>query len=253
MHTRVQSLRLSSEEEEEAGPEAGDRSPVRGWLPGISMVDYPGRCAAVLFTSGCNFRCGFCHNASLLERKRAGVDWPALENLLDGWHAHWARAAVVSGGEPTLHDTLPELIRRLRRRGWAIKLDTNGSRPAMLEQILPLVDYVAVDLKAPRDQYARRTGGDADAVAESLALIRARAREYEIRTTVVPGIHDEAALAAMGEWIRGVRRWVLQPYVPRDSVLDPALRKTPRTPPAHLREFAERFRTCAQEVIARGV
>lgn len=227
-------------------------SPVYAWMENPSMVDFPGRCAAVLFTSGCNYRCAYCHNAELLEVLRAGVSWPVLEARLDRWAENWTRAAVVSGGEPLLHDTTPELLSRLRARGWAVKLDTNGSRTESLAVLLPQLDYVAMDVKGPLSEYRARTGGDPDAVAASARLLKEWGGSYELRTTIVAGWHDAEAVRAMGREHAGAARWVLQPYVARASVPDAVLRKAARTTPRQLRELAECLKPFAREVVLRG-
>lgn len=229
-------------------------SPVATVLHAPSMVDFPGRLAAVFFVGGCNFRCGFCHNAALLAHPERYFTWDALRARAAEFRQSWADGAVISGGEPTLSANLPALIAELKAFGFAVKLDTNGSRPDALAAVLASVDYVAMDVKTAPERYARFTGfDDTSAIARSMELLRRGAVDYELRTTVVDSEHDDAVMDAIGAWVRGARRWVLQPFVPRDDLPDPKLRSTPRTPATRLIELRERLADCAGEVIARGV
>jgi pyruvate formate lyase activating enzyme len=218
------------------------------------MLDFPDRLAGVLFLPGCNLRCGFCHNAALLGS--AGVtrlSWTRLRDALRRLRGEWADGLVLTGGEPTLAPELPRLVDLGRAEGFAIKLDTNGTRPDVLEPLLPALDYVAMDLKCDPARYAALTGwDDPGAILASLRLLRDHARDYEVRSTLTPALHDDADLRAMAAAVRGARRWVLQPFVPRPDLPDPALRETPRTPPPFLHAVAERFRDAAGEVTVRG-
>lgn len=228
-------------------------SPVAAILQQPSLVDYPGRLAAVFFVGGCNFRCGFCHNAALLGRSKAGFTWSELAARAAAFRDGWADGAVVSGGEPTLSPALSALIALLKKHGFAVKLDTNGSRPEVLAAVLRTLDYVAVDVKTAPDRYERLTGfSDTTAIARTLALLRESSVDYELRTTVVPGEHDDACMDAIGQWVRGARRWVLQPFVPREDLPNADLQSVPRPPASRLRELRERLSGCADEVLVRG-
>lgn len=229
------------------------RAPAVSTLPSVSLVDYPGRMAAVFFTSGCNFRCGYCHNAARLGEFREGMPWAEFLGWCERFRAQWADGAVVTGGEPTLHAGLPAMIRALKAAGFAIKLDTNGSRPEALAEVLDEVDYAAMDIKCARARYPEVTGfGDLDALDRSVRLIRERARDGEFRVTVVPGQHEEAEMLAIGDWLRGARRLVLQPFLPREDLPDPALRGAERTRPQRLAELRERMRPFVEDVQIRG-
>jgi pyruvate formate lyase activating enzyme len=216
-------------------------------------VDYPGRIAAVFFTSGCNFHCGYCHNAARLGVLREGMPRDRFLDLCARFRAQWADGAVVTGGEPTLHSGLGEMIRELKTSGFAVKLDTNGSRPDVLEQVLDEVDYVAMDIKCAPARYPDVTGfDDRRALDRSVRLVRDRARDSEFRTTVIPGLHDDVEMRAVGEWIRGARRFVLQPFLPREDLPDPVLRAAERTRPQRLEDLRVLLRPYAAEVLVRG-
>lgn len=229
-------------------------SPVYGILQNASMVDYPGKLAAVFFLTGCNFRCGFCHNAKLMGRAdAAGVPWAEVEAACRHFRDNWVEGAVVTGGEPTLHPRVIPMVERLREWGFAVKLDTNGSRPKVLKELLPLVDYVAMDIKFAPADYAERAGfSDLDALNESILLIREEARDYEFRTTVIEAWHGEAQMRAIGEWVRGAKLHVLQAFVPRDELPDPACRAMPETRAEILHEYAEILRPYVDRVEIRG-
>ncbi|MBN1556795.1 MAG: anaerobic ribonucleoside-triphosphate reductase activating protein [Lentisphaerae bacterium] len=232
---------------------ASPESPVYAFLRKPSMVDFPGRLAGVFFVSGCNFRCGFCHNPDLLGRHERHLAWDRLEDVCRAFGADWVDGAVITGGEPTLAPDLKPLIGFFRRRGWAVKLDTNGSRPDVLRACLPWLDYVAMDIKTGPDGYETLTGcADISAIRESIELIKAHARDYEFRTTVIETYHDEACMRQIGELIRGSRRYVIQPFVPQDHLPDPAFRALPRTSPDRLQALAACVQPLVGEVVAKG-
>ena len=168
-----------------------------GGLQKNSLIDYPGKVSCVLFTSGCNFRCPYCHNPSLvvsvekgkkehIEEKAAMDFLHRRRGLLDG--------VVISGGEPTLHGDLFGLCRKIKQMGYPIKLDTNGSRPEMLTALIgeDLVDYIAMDIKTLPEYYGRyiKKGFDPQPLLSSIRLIMKSEKPYEFRTTCVNPIID---------------------------------------------------------------
>lgn len=232
---------------------AGALSPVYSFMKNPTLVDYPGKLAVMLFLSGCNFRCGFCHNAGLMAERRDGLPWSRLQSACTEFAANWVDAAVISGGEPTLHPQIEDLIAFLRGRGWGVKLDTNGSRPDVLERVLPAVDYVAMDVKAGFSRYGELTGAaDTHGVRRSIELIKTRARDHEFRTTVIDGFHDAEQMREIAAAVSGAKRWILQPFVPRDDLPDPRLRRTPRTSRETLEAYRDELRPVAGPVAVRG-
>lgn len=215
-------------------------SPVFAYLPKPSMLDFAGHMSAMFFLSGCNFRCGFCHNAALMAQKQRGLSWARLREACDHFRQSWVDAVVISGGEPTLCAELPELIRFFRERGFAIKLDTNGSHPEKLPELLPLVDAVAMDIKCSLERYPDFVSfADTAAIARSVELLRKAEVNVEFRTTVVPDVHTPAEMRAIGTWLQGCPHpYVLQPFLPRHDLPDPALRTRPRAPRMLLEELA---------------
>jgi pyruvate formate lyase activating enzyme len=168
---------------------------IGGFVP-FSLNDYPGRVAAVVFTQGCNFRCPFCHNSELLGGNRpAGEIIPAeyvLEKL--GQRRNRIESVVLSGGEPTLQPGLADFMEPLRSLGFLLKLDTNGSRPQVIQHLLleGLLDYIAMDVKAPLDKYALLSGAPVrgEIIRESIKIISKSGVAHEFRTTWVPQLHS---------------------------------------------------------------
>lgn len=187
-------------------------------LQKLTLLDYPGHTACTVFTARCNWRCPFCHNASLVlrpgEQPVIGEDeffafLRKRRGLLDG--------VAVTGGEPTLNRDLPAFLCRIRAEGFAVKLDTNGSHPAMLRAILAegLADYVAMDIKAGRDNYSAVTGTlrpGLEAVCQSVELLKTSGVEHEFRTTVVRELHSDEDFEDIGRWLAGEERFFLQAF-----------------------------------------
>lgn len=236
--------------------------PLKGFLD-VSFVDWPGKVAAVVFLPGCNFRCPYCHNRDLVLYPDALASVPVDAVLARlGELGGWVDGVCVTGGEPTLHPGLRELLTRLRSRGLAVKLDTNGSHPEALAGLLAgrLLDAVALDLKAPLETipYRRNAGPGADpaAVGRSLALLAASGLGVEVRTTVHPALLSlpevlrlsaEAGAALASHSGPGSVRFTLQ-RCRTGETLDPSLAQKPPLAPE---EFA-RWEREAQECFAAG-
>ena len=185
-----------------------------GGITPLTTIDFPGRLAAVVFCQGCPWRCGYCHNAGLLDAAApAPHRWGEVEQLL-----HTRRGlldgVVFSGGEPTLQAALPDALARVRALGFATGLHTAGMYPERLQALLPLLDWVGLDIKGPPAHYdaITRTPGSGDRAWESLRCVQASGVDYECRTTWHAGLFDTAALQALAEDLaaQGVRQWVLQ-------------------------------------------
>ena len=226
----------------------------------MTLLDFPGKVACTVFLGGCNFRCPFCHNGGLLDGCAPEVmSQEALlrflksrQGLLDG--------VCVTGGEPTLFPGLPGLMAQIKALGFAVKLDTNGSRPEVLKALVGagLVDYVAMDVKNCPRRYAETVGlpqAPMEKIVESLCFLMEGSVDYELRTTVVHQFHDEAAIREMGSWLRSLNegkiipKLFLQRFVQRDSVLDQSL-TTPET--AKMTEFVKLLSEFVLEVSVRG-
>lgn len=225
-----------------------------GGITKSSFVDWPGRIAAVLFTPGCNLDCGYCHNRALLCRADAGtghdpglvLQWLATrQGRLDG--------VVISGGEPTIQPGLEDFIRAVRALGFAVKLDTNGTRPEVVRRLIDaqLLDYIAMDLKAPIAKYDAVCGVSVDqrALNETIDLLLHAGVAHEFRTTVLPGLTGDDLLA-VARRVRGAHRFVLQQYRPVDG--SPAAVGMIPSPAAWIGEHLPQLRQMAQHVDTRG-
>jgi pyruvate formate lyase activating enzyme len=202
--------------------------PIKG-LERLSAIDYPGKTCAIVFLAGCNFRCPYCHNPDLI--KRPG-DLPDIsEEEVMGFlrdRRKWLDGLCITGGEPCMHRDLPDFIRRVKNEGFLVKLDTNGSNPGMVEQLLKegLVDYISMDIKAPLDRYgevarARVSGED---IQRSVDIIMNSGVEYEFRTTVAPRLFGKGDMERIGKWLKGAERFFVQGFRP-GVTLDRAFRE----------------------------
>ncbi len=183
-----------------------------------SFIDYPGRLAAVVFTHGCNLRCRYCHNPELLSGPPPRrIDEGEVVGLLDQRRGK-LDGLVVTGGEPTLQPGLAAFLARVKAMGFQVKLDTNGTRPEVVEGLLAaqLVDFLAIDLKATPEEAGWLCGSveQPAGARRCLALALAAGVAHEVRTTVMAPVHTAAHLAALAPWAAGAERWVLQRFRP---------------------------------------
>lgn len=185
-----------------------------GGLQKLTLLDYPGKMACIIFTAGCNFRCPFCHNASLVTHIEEEISESEVlaflekrKKILDG--------VVITGGEPLLYDLEP-FIRAIKEKGYLVKLDTNGSFPDRLKALVKkgLIDYVAMDIKNSPDKYALTAGAsvDLEKIKESVEFLKSDAVDYEFRTTVVKPFFEKSDFTAIGEWIKGAKRYFIQSF-----------------------------------------
>jgi pyruvate formate lyase activating enzyme len=199
-----------------------------GGLLKFSLIDYPGKISAVIFTQGCNFRCPYCHNPELVVPEKFGpsIDEGAILNFL-AKRVRQLQGVVVTGGEPTLHNDLIDFLKKIKRMGYPIKLDTNGSNPDVLAKIidLQLVDYIAMDLKAPLEKYSQLTAlkDCAEHVQQSIKMILGSEIDHEFRTTLARPVVPEEDLPKMVSLIEGAQKYRLQRFISRSHVLDKTL------------------------------
>ena len=198
-------------------------------LQKLTLLDYPQKVACTVFTAGCNFRCPFCHNASLVIDTYKNQEIPGEEffaflrkrqGILDG--------VCVTGGEPLIQHGIEDFVREIKRLGYAVKLDTNGSFPDKLQRIVEagLVDYVAMDIKNSQENYGRTVGiegYDLRNIHRSVQYLLSDPISYEFRTTVVREFHQRSDFESIGKWIRGARRYYLQQFVDSGDLIQPGL------------------------------
>jgi len=228
-------------------------------LQKMTLLDYPGKVACTVFLQGCNFRCPFCHNTDLLSSD--GEEFMTNDEFLDFLKKRQGLidAVCVSGGEPTLYPDLRSLIKNIKELGFAVKLDTNGSRPEILKKLVydKLIDYVAMDIKNSPSRYAQTCGVEncqLRNIEESIRFLTSDEVDYEFRTTVVKELHDETCIDEMGKWLYSItqkkpRAIYLQQFVDRDSVLYAGL-----TPPSHdvLQKYREILSSYVENAYIRG-
>ena len=212
---------------------------VIGGLEKLTLLDYPEHLAAIIFTQGCNFRCHFCYNPLLvLPRNGRYVKEKDLspfspQNLFLFLRERVGRleGVVITGGEPTLHPDLPEFIADIKALGYLVKLDSNGTNPEMLERLIAakLIDYIAMDIKAPFTRYDEVAGVplDCDKLKKSVKIIKESGLPYEFRTTVVPGLLKPDDFHLMGQQIAGAAKWYLQSFKSDTDLVNSSYRGLP--------------------------
>ena len=219
-----------------------------GGLQKLTLLDFPGHVACTVFLQGCNFRCPFCHNTSLVLGTDEITEDEVLrflktrQGLLDG--------VAITGGEPLLTADLPDFLRKVKALGYKTKLDTNGSFPEKLRRLIDegLVDYVAMDIKNSPEKYAETAGADGmlDAVRQSVDILKNADIPYEFRTTVVDELHEPADFEAIGKWLSGARQYFLQGFVDSGDILRPGLH-------AASKEKMEQCRSVASQYIQTSI
>ena len=197
-----------------------------GGLQKTSLIDYPGKISCILFLSGCNFDCPYCHNPDLVRgaKTKPAIDEQQLNHFLSK-RKGLIDGVVITGGEPTLQSDLEELCQMIKSMGFVIKLDTNGSRPGVLKQLIAdhLVDFVAMDIKTDTDHYpmVMKNPTQLNRVIESIAVIMKKAPAYEFRTTCARPFVSADIMENIGKMIRGAASYVLQSCSRNVDVLDP--------------------------------
>ena len=193
----------------------------------LTLVDYPKTVACTLFTQGCNLKCPFCHNPSLIVGKCENpIDKNALadfltkrKGLIDG--------VCISGGEPLMQESIIDFLGYIKSFGYKIKLDTNGCFPEKLREVIKsgLADYIAMDIKSSKENYSLAAGKEVDltAICQSVELLMSSGMDYEFRTTAVKGIHTNEDFESMADWIKGAKNYYIQQFVNSDELISKGL------------------------------
>lgn len=188
-----------------------------GGLQKLTLLDYPGKMACTVFTSGCNLRCPFCHNAGLVTH--IDGDFIGQEEILQFLSTRKGKleGLCLTGGEPLLNKDVADFLSEVKKMGFSVKLDTNGTFPDILKQLIDdkLVDYVAMDIKNSQAKYSLTCGVnvDLDKIRQSVELLKSGKADYEFRTTVVRQLHTEQDIGDIAQWLVGARSWYLQQFV----------------------------------------
>lgn len=207
-----------------------------GGLQKLTLIDYPQKIACTVFLSGCDLRCPWCYSPELVlpERikKHPKIEKETFFSFLDKRRGK-LDGVVVCGGEPTIHLEIFEFIEEIKKRGFLVKIDTNGLNPSVLKKLIAknLIDYVAMDVKLPLSRYNELSQKKIDSgrIKESVNLIMKSGIDYEFRTTIVPGIHGKEDIEKIGKIIKGARKYYLQNFLPQKTLEESFLGKKPLT------------------------
>ncbi len=223
-------------------------------LQKLTLLDFPGKMACTVFTYGCNFRCGFCHNALLVTEENSDnisedeffAFLKKRQGILEG--------VCISGGEPTLQKDLYDFIKKVKALGYAVKLDTNGTNPRLLGTLLKenLIDYVAMDIKNSPGKYSLTCGCEVDisAINESVSLIKESNIDYEFRTTTVREYHTEEDFQSIADWLKGDSRYFLQHFEDSGNLIGDNLSPFSKD---EMISFADAIKNKMPNVAVRGV
>ncbi len=214
-----------------------------GGFQKLTLIDYPGRIAATVFLTGCNFRCPFCYSSELVLpekiKNQPKISEKDFFNFLKE-RKELIEGIVLCGGEPTISKGLIPLIKKIKKMGFSVKLDTNGSDPKLLKTLIDkkLVDYIAMDIKGPKERYNNFSGTKADVkkIQKSIDILKEGKVDYEFRSTIVPTLHKKEDVIEMAKWIRGAKRYYLQNFR-SEKTIDPKFEKIKPYPQEYLLEI----------------
>jgi pyruvate formate lyase activating enzyme len=230
-----------------------------GGLEKISLIDFPGKITATVFFCGCNFKCPFCQNPELVEpeeiTKQPKITEKDFFSFLDARQG-LLEGICLTGGEPTINLKLPDFIKKIKQKGFLVKLDTNGSNPEMLKTLFRenLLDFVAMDIKSSLEKYPEAVGikVNLENIQKSIELIQQSGIEYEFRATVVPGIIDEGEIKKIGQWLKGAKSFALQQFRP-EKTLDKAWQKIQPYSEERLKKLIKIIEPYVEKAVLRGV
>jgi len=232
---------------------------IKGFI-GVSLIDWDGKVSSVIFLPSCNMRCPFCYNTKLVLQSSQMPTIP-VENIL-GYlkkNTGWIDGVVVTGGEPTIHEDLPTLCQEIKKLDFLVKLDTNGTNPKMMRELIDrgLVDYIAMDVKAPfrEEKYSKASGANATALLPKIeqttqTLLYGRV-EYEFRTTLVPTIHQISDIREICEKIKGCKKYALQNFRADTETIDPNFQKLKPFSKIEIDRFFQKARALIPNTILR--
>lgn len=224
-----------------------------GGLQKLTLLDYPGKVACTVFTSGCNLRCPFCHNAALVG---GGGENYTSEDILSFLkkRRNVLEGMCLTGGEPLIQNGAEDFLAQVKSLGYKVKLDTNGCFPERLRNIISagLADYVAMDVKNSADAYPITVGCyvDIDAVSRSVELLKSGVVDYEFRTTVTGSFHSEQSIEQTAKWLSGAKVWYLQQFVNSGDLIDPSVTGADEATMRRYKQIAERY---VSRVELRGI
>lgn len=222
-----------------------------------SLIDYPGKISAVLFTQGCNFACGFCHNPDLVPLKAENLRQYSEKEVLEFLASRKGKleGVVITGGEPLIHREIEGFIREVKDMGYLVKLDTNGTNPEFLRKLIKkgLVDLVAMDIKNRPEKYSETTSTKVHnkTIAKSIKIIMSSNLPYEFRTTVLPHFHEISDFEEIGKMIKGAKCYAVQGFVPKNT-LNKDLEEAEPFNAYDLQKIAVIMQKYVENVVVRG-
>ena len=219
-------------------------------LQKVSLVDYPNKVASVLFTPGCNLKCPFCHNWRIVVDPKPPFLQEAVALRILESRKKYVDAVVITGGEPTMHKGLPKFLSKLKKRGFQVKLDTNGFYPQVLEECLGYVDYVALDIKTSPEKYKLLGAESTTELLHTVEILKTGKVEYEFRTTMVPEIITAEDVSKIKDLTKGAKTHAFQQFVPQDT-MDKRFEDVKPYSPEAIKEFAGTMKNYAKNVIVR--
>jgi len=227
-----------------------------GGFQKTSLLDYPNCISAIIWTSGCNFRCPFCYNKNLALGTGDVFPEEVILSFLSK-RREMLEGVVISGGEPFLQDQLLDFLKKVKAMGYLVKIDTNGSYPESLEELLDtkMLDYVAMDVKSPKNKYNTLTGVSVDLskIEASINLLRTRASAYEFRTTFVPGLLNKEDIIEIAQWLEGAETYYLQQFKPMTPLVSSPLETAVPYTKEYLLETLKAIQPFFKNCYVRGV
>lgn len=225
-------------------------------LQKLSLIDYPDKISATIFIWGCSFRCSFCHNPELVKKELQpeGISEEEFISFLKK-RKGLLEAVTITGGEPLLYPDIVGLIKKIKKLGFLVKIDTNGSNPELLKRVidLKLSDYIAMDIKAPLEKYEKVTcvKVDPEKIKQSIKLIMDSGLTHEFRTTLLPSLHTKDDVVAMAKLIKGARKYCLQGFVNKGKLMDESLSGEVGYTSEEMQKMAVECKKFVQECIVR--
>jgi len=239
---------------------ASTQMEIKGFID-ISFSDWDSKVSSVIFLPECNFRCPFCYNKNLVLQSDAmpTITYERIKEYLEA-NRKWIDGVVITGGEPTNHENLHSLCNELKRTGFSVKLDTNGTNPAIIRKLIEdnTVDYIALDLKAPltEEEYSKASGVNAasflDQIMEVIRILLRGNVDYEFRTTVVPTVHRVIDVERICQAVKGCRKYALQNYKSDVETIDPRLQDLKPFSTAEMEAFFQAAKKIVPNTILRG-
>ncbi len=229
--------------------------PIKGWQK-TSLIDFSPYTVSVIFLGGCSFRCDYCHNPDLVLNfnKIPDIDVNEVIEYLKS-KKKWIDGVCITGGEPTIYKDLPEFVSKFKEIGMKIKLDTNGTNPLMIKELIEakLVDYIAMDIKTVLEEYEKVTvvNVDKDKIKESIDLIRNSSVDYEFRTTLIPGIVGKKEIFLIGKWLEGSKKFVIQNFRGTREIIENKLKDLQGYSKDELNEIVEEIKSFFEKVEVR--